>query len=92
MKELQELLKYTNDLVKKEPEKSSYWHYNKLVSKLEEAIDVIHCSTQLPDGMVQIDNAYIEDADDVGSYYVDGRYTKVFVLEKEFDNNKCITN
>ena len=43
MKELQFLLKYTKDLVEKEPEKSSYWHYNKLVSKIEEVIDFIHC-------------------------------------------------
>ena len=52
MKELQEILKYTKDLVEQEPEKSSYWHYNKLVSKIEEVIDVIQCcksdSEQLP--------------------------------------------
>ncbi|WP_299102551.1 hypothetical protein [uncultured Winogradskyella sp.] len=43
MKELQEILKYTKDLVEQEPEKSAYWHYNKLVSKIEEVIDVIQC-------------------------------------------------
>lgn len=47
MKELQEILKYTKDLVEQEPEKSAYWHYNKLVSKIEEAIDVIQCCTLL---------------------------------------------
>ena len=47
MKGLQEILKYTKDLVEQEPEKSAFWHYNKLVSKIEEAIDVIHCCTEL---------------------------------------------
>lgn len=49
MKELQEILKYTRDLLKTESDKSAYYHYTKLVSKIEEAIDVIHCSTQLKD-------------------------------------------
>lgn len=43
MKELQEILKYTKDLVKQETKKSAFWHYNKLVSKIEEVIDVIQC-------------------------------------------------
>ena len=43
MKELQKIYKYTKDLLNDEPEKSAYWHYNKLVSKIEETIDVIHC-------------------------------------------------
>jgi hypothetical protein len=62
------------------------------LNALQETINYTRCSLQLLDGMMQIENAYIEDADDVGSYYVDGRYTKVFVLEKEFDDNKCIKN
>jgi hypothetical protein len=50
MKQLQDILKYTKDLVEQEPEKSSYWHYNKLVSKIEEAIDVMHHVCPVCDG------------------------------------------
>ena len=49
MNKLQDILKYTKDLIDAEPNKSAYWHYTKLVGKIEEAIDVIHCSTQLKD-------------------------------------------
>lgn len=47
MKELQYVLKYTKDLIEQEPEKSSFWHYNKLVSKIEEVIDATYCCTEL---------------------------------------------
>lgn len=55
MKQLQEILKYTKDLVEQEPEKSAFWHYNKLVSKIEEAIDVIHCCEALPTKNYEVD-------------------------------------
>lgn len=47
MKELQEIYKYAKNLLNEEPEKSTYWHYNKLINKIEEAIDVIQCCTLL---------------------------------------------
>ncbi len=47
MKELQEIYKYAKDLLNEEPEKSAYWHYNKLINKIEEAIAVTPCCTEL---------------------------------------------
>tara|TARA_R110002167_G_C12475383_1_gene634059 strand:+ start:564 stop:791 length:228 start_codon:yes stop_codon:yes gene_type:complete len=49
MKELQEIYKYAKDLLDDEPEKSAYWHYNKLINKIEEAINVIQCCEKLCD-------------------------------------------
>jgi hypothetical protein len=63
-----------------------------ILNKQQEAINYTSCCTQLPDGMMQIDNAYVEDSDEVDGYYVDGRYTKVLVLEEDFEKNKCIKN
>ena len=42
--------------------------------------------------LIEIDNAYIEDADSVGSYDVTGRFPKVWVKKSDFDNVKCINN
>jgi hypothetical protein len=65
---------------------------NDVIEATEQSINYSQCCTQLPNGMMQIDNAYVEDSDEVDGYYVDGRYTKVFVLQKDFENNKCIKN
>jgi hypothetical protein len=52
MKELQEIYKYAKDLLNDEPEKSAYWHYNKLIDKIEEAIDVVQCCETLKDCLI----------------------------------------
>lgn len=42
--------------------------------------------------LIEINNAHIEDADDVDNYYVNGRVDKLWVTKKSFDNIKCINN
>ena len=42
--------------------------------------------------LIEINNAHIEDADDVDNYYVSGRVDKLWVTKKSFDNIKCINN
>tara|TARA_R110000782_G_scaffold252435_1_gene340257 strand:- start:330 stop:608 length:279 start_codon:yes stop_codon:yes gene_type:complete len=92
MKDLETVIREVVDAKAEQDNQVDLNAYENGIRAFAEAINYSQCYTQLPDGMIQIDNAYVEDADDVGSYYVDGRYTKVFVLENEFENNKCIKN
>ena len=40
MSELQEILEYAKSLNDTEPDKTAYWHYKKIISKIEELIDL----------------------------------------------------
>lgn len=42
--------------------------------------------------LIKVENAYIEDADVVGSYDATGRVKELWITQKEFDNIKCINN
>lgn len=42
--------------------------------------------------LVEIENAYIEDADTVGSYDATGRVSKLWITKEDFDRIKCINN
>ena len=42
--------------------------------------------------LIEIENAYIEDADTVNNYDVTGRVSKLWVTKEDFDQIKCINN
>ena len=42
--------------------------------------------------LIKIENAYIEDAEVVGSYDVTGRVKQLWITQNEFDKIKCINN
>ncbi len=42
--------------------------------------------------LIEVNHAYIEDADQVGSYDVTGRVDRLWITSKEFDSIKCIDN
>ena len=67
---------------------------NKLTSfkEIKKQLTLIDVGSSLPLKMVELNNVYIDDCDDKESYYVAGRFAKVFVEEKEFDKNKCVNN
>jgi len=48
-------------------------------------------SEQLPSKVVKLTNQWLEDGDYYNDFDVEGRYTEVWVKEKEFEANKCHT-
>lgn len=44
------------------------------------------------DSFVKIDNAYIQDADTIGSYDATGRVSSLWITKQDFDQIKCINN
>ena len=42
--------------------------------------------------LIEIGNAYIEDADIVNSYDATGRVSKLWITKEDFDKIKCINN
>ena len=42
--------------------------------------------------LIEVNHAYIEDADQIGSYDVTGRVDRLWITSKEFDSIKDIAN
>lgn len=42
--------------------------------------------------LVKVENAYIEDAEFVGSYDVTGRVEQLWITKEDFNKIKCISN
>lgn len=53
---------------------------------------IIENNVALGSSLIEIENAYIEDADTVNNYDATGRVSKLWITKEDFDKIKCINN
>jgi regulator of replication initiation timing len=65
---------------------------NKLALKNKELKEQLNIPDVMVSDLVKVENAYIEDANYVGSYDVTGRVEQLWITKEDFNKIKCISN
>jgi len=62
------------------------------VPNLQELVKKLTIPVVSGSSLIEIENAYIEDADTVDNYDATGRVSKLWITKEDFDKIKCINN
>jgi len=69
--------------------------FNQMKQKVDEAegkLNELNIGGVSGSSLIEIENAYIEDADTVDNYDATGRVSKLWITKEDFDQIKCINN
>ena len=62
------------------------------VPNLQELVKKLTIPVVSGSSLIEIENAYIEDADTVDNYDATGRVSKLWITKEDFEKIKCINN